>query len=202
MKLYYSRGACSLAPHIVLREVGADFEAIRVDPRTKLTEMGGDFRAVNPNGYVPVLELDSGERLTEATAVLQYLADQYPQSGLAPARDTFAYYRLIEWLSFIATELHRSYGALFHPQTPAEYAEIARVQLAKRLAYVEGALQRTSYLLGETLSVADIYLFVALSWSRVTHVDLTAFAHIQEFQARVAHRPAVQAAMKVEGLIK
>ena len=202
MKLYYSRGACSLGANIVLHEVGASFERIKVDPKTKLTQDGVDFATINPNGYVPVLELDSGERLTEAAVILQYVGDQHPQTGLTPALNTMAHYRLIEWLNFIASELHKTYSVLFHPEAPEDYKAHTRQKLAERLAHIERQLRSNPYLMGETFTVADVYLFVVLNWSRVTGVDLTGFPQVQQYQSRIAKRPAVQAALKSEGLIK
>ncbi len=202
MKLYYGRGACSLASHIVLREVGAAFELIKVDTKTKLTEAGADFRTINPNGYVPVLELDSGERLAEGVVVLQYIADQHPAANLAPPAGTMARYRLLEWLTFVSSEVHKGYSPLFNPATPEEYRTIARERLGGRLGYVDGKLAGRSYLLGDTFSIADAYLFVCVNWSQATKVDLSAFANLQAFQSRVAARPATQAAMQAEGLVK
>ena len=202
MKLYYSRGACSLGANIVLHEVGASFERIKVDPKTKLTQDGVDFATINPNGYVPVLELDSGERLTEAAVILQYIGDQHPQAGLTPALDSMAHYRLIEWLNFISSELHKAYSVLFHTEAPDEYKAHTRQQLADRLRHIERQLKSTPYLMGEAFTVADAYLFVVLNWSRVMGVDLTGFPQVLEYQSRIAKRPAVQAALKSEGLIK
>jgi glutathione S-transferase len=202
MKLYYSRGACSLAPHIVAHEAGLQIELDKVDTKTKTTQNGGDLKQVSPNGYVPVLQLDDGEYLTEAAVVVQYLADLRPQSGLAPAQGTMARYRLMEWLGFISTELHKGYSPLFQPTTPEEYKTIVKQKLALRLAYVESRLAGRQFLMGDAFSVADAYLFVIVNWSRATQVDLTAFPNLQAFQQRVAHRPAVQAAMKAEGLVK
>ena len=202
MKLYYSRGACSLGANIVLHEVGASFERIKVDPKTKLTQDGVDFATINPNGYVPVLELDSGERLTEAAVILQYIGDQHPQAGLTPALDSMAHYRLIEWLNFISSELHKAYSVLFHPEAPDEYKAHTRQKLTDRLRHIERQLNAAPYLMGEAFTVADAYLFVVLNWSRVTGVDLTGFPQILEYQSRIAKRPAVQAALKSEGLIK
>ncbi|HEY4366403.1 MAG TPA: glutathione transferase GstA [Steroidobacteraceae bacterium] len=202
MKLYYSRGACSLASHIVLHEADLPAELEKVDLKTKTSHDGGDFTKVNPNGYVPVLQLDDGQFLTENDAILQYLADLKPQSGLAPAAGTLARYRLMEWLSFISSELHKGYSPLFAPTTPEEYKATVKNKLTQRLGYVDRALAGSDYLLGNTFTVADAYLFVVLSWSRATHVDLTAFANLQAFQQRVAHRPAVHAAMLAEGLVK
>jgi len=202
MKLFYSRGACSLAPHIALHEAGLQAQLQKFDTKTRALEGGGDFTQVNPNGYVPVLQLDDGQYLTEASVILQYLADLKPQSGLAPAQGSFERYRLMEWLGFISTELHKGYSPLFAATTPEEYKTTVRQKLAHRLGYVEQKLAGKQYLMGETFTIADAYLFVIVNWSRGTQVDLTAFPNLQAFQQRVAHRPAVQAAMKAEGLVK
>jgi len=202
MKLYYSRGACSLAPHIALHEAGIAFELVKVDPKTKTTPDGADFNLVNPNGYVPVLQLDNGEYLAEAAVILQYIADLKPESGLAPAAGTLPRYRLMEWLNFISSELHKGYSPLFHPEVSEEYKAGARQKVGQRLGYVEQKLAGKQYLMGDTFTVADAYLFVIVNWSRGTRVDLTALPNLQAFQQRVAHRPAVQAAMKAEGLVK
>jgi glutathione S-transferase len=202
MKLFYSRGACSLAPHIVLHEADLQAELQRFDTKTRTLEGGGDFIRINPNGYVPVLQLDDGQFLTEAAVIVQYLADLKPQSGLAPAPGTLARYRLMQWLNFISSELHKGYSPLFSATTPEEYKTTVKHKLAQRLGYVDQKLAGTQYLLGDTFTVADAYLFVIVNWSRTTQVDLTTFANLQAFQQRVAHRPAVQAAMKAEGLVK
>jgi glutathione S-transferase len=202
MKLYYSRGACSLAPHIVLHEAGIAFELVKVDPKTKTTPDGADFNLLNPNGYVPVLQLDDGEYLAEAAVIVQYIADLKPESGLAPAAGTLARYRLMEWLNFISSELHKGYSPLFHPEVAEDYKAGVRQKLAQRLGYVEQNLAGKQYLMGDAFTVADAYLFVIVNWSRGTRVDLTTFPNLQAFQQRVAHRPAVQAAMKAEGLVK
>ena len=202
MKLYYGRGACSLSSHIALREAGATFDLVKVDTKTKQTDAGVDFRTINPNGYVPVLELDSGERLCENAAILQYIADQYPAANLAPAAGTMARYRMLEWLTFISSEVHKGYSPLFNPATPEDYKPITRDRLAGRLGYVDQQLAGRQYLLGDTFSVADSYLFVCVNWSGAVKVDLSAFANLQAFQTRVAARPAVQAAMQAEGLVK
>jgi len=202
MKLFYSRGTCSLAPHIVLHEAALQADLQKVDVKARMLEGGGDFTEVNPNGYVPVLQLDNGEFLTENGVILQYLADLKPQSGLAPAAGTLARYRLMEWLSFISSELHKAYSPLFAPTTPEEYKAIVKHKLAQRLGYVDQKLTGKQYLMGDTFTVADAYLFVVVNWSRAMQVDLTAFQNLQAFQQRVAHRPAVQAAMKAEGLVK
>lgn len=202
MKLYYSRGACSLAPHIALYETGLTFSVARTDTKTKLMEDGTDFRTINPNGYVPVLELDDGERLTEAGVILQYIADQKPASGLAPAAGTLPRYRVMEWLTFISSELHKGFSPLFKSTTPEDYKPSVKAQLAQRLGYVDGKLAGKQYLAGEQFTVADIYLFVVLNWARAVSVDLSPFQNLQQFQERVAKRPAVQSALKAEGLVK
>jgi glutathione S-transferase len=202
MKLYYSRGACSLAVHIALYEAGLTFEAEKVDSKTKLLESGGDFRAINANGYVPVLVLDNGEQMTEAGVLLQYIADQKPGSHLAPPAGTLPRYRLMEWLTFISSEIHKGFSPLFKPDTPESYKDIVRQRLAPRLAYVEGKLAGRQYLMGDQFTVADAYLFVVVNWSRGVNVDLSAYHNLQQFQERVAQRPATQAAMRAEGLVK
>jgi glutathione S-transferase len=202
MKLYYGRGTCSLSSHIALREAKADFELVKVDTKTKLTEAGADFRAINPNGYVPVLELDSGERLAENGVILQYIADQYPSANLAPPAGTMARYRLLEWLTFISSEVHKNYSPLFNPAVPDEYKTMARAKLGERFNYVEKQLAGKQYLLEDAFSVADAYLFVCLNWSGAVNVDLAPYANLLAFQARVASRAATQEAMQAEGLNK
>jgi glutathione S-transferase len=202
MKLYYGRGTCSLSSHIALREAKADFELVKVDTKTKLTEAGADFRAINPNGYVPVLELDSGERLAENGVILQYIADQYPSANLAPPAGTMARYRLLEWLTFISSEVHKNYSPLFNPAVPDEYKTMARAKLGERFNYVEKQLAGKQYLLEDAFSVADAYLFVCLNWSGAVNVDLAPYANLLAFQARVASRAATQEAMQAEGLSK
>jgi glutathione S-transferase len=198
MKLYFSRGTCALAVHIALYETGLTFTTEAVDIRKKTTASGGDFRQVNPNGYVPVLELDDGERLTEVTAVLQYVADQRPAAGLAPAAGTREHYRLLQWLGFVSSELHKGYSPLFAPTTPEAYKVIVKERLAQRLGYVNGRLHDRPYLLGEGFSIADAYLFVIVGWSQHVGVDLSPHPQVQAFHARVSQRPAVQQAMQAE----
>ena len=202
MKLYYSRGACSLAVHIALYEAGLSFQTERIDSKTKVMESGGDFRTINPRGYVPVLVLDNGEQLTEAGVLLQYVADLKPAAGLAPPAGTMPRYRLMEWLTYISSELHKSYSPLFSPNTPEDYKPVVKEHIAQRLAYVEGKLAGRQYLLGEQFSIADAYLFVVVNWSKAVSVDLTAYANLQRFQERVAKRPGVQSALRAEGLVK
>lgn len=202
MKLYYSRGACSLAPHIALYEAGLNFQAEPVDLKAKTLANGADFRQVNPLGYVPVLELDGGERLTEVGVVLQYIADQKPDSALAPAAGTIQRYRLMQWLTFISSELHKTFSPLFAPNTPEDYKPVVRARLAQRLAYMNEQLAGRSFLMGEQFTVADAYLFVVLNWAGAMNVDLTPHSHLQSFQKRVGARPGVQRALQAEGLIK
>ena len=202
MKLYYSSGACSLSPHIVAREAGIAVQLVKVDTKTKRTESGADFLAINPKGYVPVLELDNGEVLTEGPAIVQYLADQKPASGLAPANGTLARYRLQEMLGYINSELHKSYSPLFKPDTPEATREERKEYLRKRYAFLDGVLARQPWLLGEQFTAADAYLFTVTNWARHVELDLSGFPAVQAFQARVAERPAVQAAMDAEGLAR
>ena len=200
MKLYYSPGACSLASHIALEEVGLAYEAVRVDLKSKKTADGRDYLAVNEKGYVPTLALDSGGVLTENAAVLTYIADQDPGGRLSPAHGSFARYRFAEWLNFIATELHKGFGPLWHAQNPEPVKDIARTTLAKRFDYVDKRLAETPYLLGEDFSAADAYLFTIANWSHILNFDLAPWPALTQFMARVAARPAVQRAMKAEGL--
>ncbi|SNS15846.1 glutathione S-transferase [Noviherbaspirillum humi] len=201
MKLYFSPGACSLSPHIVLCEAGFDFETERVNLADKKTASGNDYRQVNPRGYVPALQLDSGDVLTEGPAIVQYLADQAPQSKLAPAAGSMERYHLIEWLNFISTELHKSFSPLFRPTTPEEYKTIARDNLANRLDAVANQLGGKDYLTGNSFTVADAYLFTVLNWAPRVGIDLSRWPAIGAYQQRVAARPAVRKAMVAEGLI-
>ena len=200
MKLYYKPGACSLATHIALEEAGLAYQTEAVDLKTKVTATGQDYWQINPKGYVPALQLDNGELLTEGPAILQYVADQAPARWLAPAPGTLARYQLQSWLHFIGTELHRSCTAFFHPQAQDDWKNIARANLDRRLSYVNDQLQGRAYLTGDGFTVADAYLFTVLSWMKPIGVDLSGWPQIVAFQARVAARPAVQAALKAEGL--
>ncbi|HSW08841.1 glutathione transferase GstA [Aquabacterium sp.] len=202
MKLYYSPGACSLSPHIVLREAGLAFEPVLASTKTHQLADGTDYYTINPKGYVPLLELDDGQRLSEGPAIVQYIADQVPASGLAPAAGTMARYRLMEWLNFISTELHKSFSPLFNPAMPEEGKAVYRERLAGRYKWVNEQLEGKQFLMGEQFSVADAYLFTVTSWASRVGVDLGGLAHVQAFSARIAARPAVQAAMRAEGLIK
>lgn len=200
MKLYYSPGACSLAPHIVLCELDVDFDLVRVDLTTKRTASGEDFRTVNPLGYVPVLELNDGARLLESAAILQYLADLVPEKHLAPRPSDFQRYLLQQWLSFIASELHKSLGPLFWPDLPEEAKQIFRRRLSERLSFVAEHLARQTYLLGENYSVADAYLFVVLSWRKYLKLDFSPWPALSRYAEHIAARPAVKQALQEEGL--
>ncbi|MBG6081161.1 glutathione transferase GstA [Rubrivivax gelatinosus] len=202
MKLYYSPGACSLSPHIVLLESGLAFHAVMASTKTHRLADGTDYYTINPKGYVPLLELDTGERLTEGPAIVQWIADQVPEKKLAPAAGTMARYRLVEWLNFISTELHKGFSPLFTPGMPEEAKALFRSKLGDRFAYVDAALAEQPFLLGEDFSVADAYLFVVAGWSKHVGVDLSRFVHLARFIERVGARPAVQQAMRAEGLIR
>jgi glutathione S-transferase len=202
MKLYYSSGACSLASHIVAREAGIPIAIEKVDTKAGRTHSGQDFLEVNPKGCVPALQFDDGQVLTEGPAILQYLADQKPESGLAPPNGTLPRYRLQEMLGYINSELHKTYSPLFKPDTPEATLEERKDYLRKRYAFVEAVLAKQPWLLGDHFSVADAYLFVVTNWAKAVKLDLSDFPALVAFQQRVAARPAVQAAMAAEGLIK
>ncbi len=202
MKLYYSPGACSLSPHITLHESGLKFEHVLAPTKSHKLEDGTDYYTVNPLGYVPLLELDDGTRLTEGPAIVQYVADQVPDKQLAPANGTVARAQLQSWLNFIGTELHKGFSPLFNPATPADYKTIAIDKLLSRMKWVDGELAGKPYLMGERFSVADPYLFTMILWAPHVGMDISGLAHMAAFRARMAARPAVQAAMKEEGLLK
>ncbi|RCW66767.1 glutathione transferase GstA [Pseudorhodoferax soli] len=202
MKLYYSPGACSLSPHIVLREAGIAFEALKAPTKTHKLDDGTDYYTINPLGYVPLLELDDGTRLAEGPAIVQYIADQAPLKNLAPANGTLARYRLQSLLTFIGTELHKGYSPLFYPTTPEDYKAGVREKLLSRYKWVDEQLAGKDYLTGDNFTVADAYLFTVTTWAKPTGVDLSAYANVAAFMARVAARPAVQEALKAEGLAK
>ncbi len=202
MKLFYKPGACSLASHIVLREVGASFELVKVDTDTGLTENGLDYGKINPKGYVPALKLDSGEILTEGASILQYIASQNPGSGLSPATRTIAHARQQEYLNYVASELHKAFGPFFFSTATEDDKKKANVKVAKNFDYVNDLFSDgRSYLLGDDFSVADSYLFVVSNWSNFVEIDLKKWPNVAAFVERIAKRPAVQAAMKAEGLI-
>lgn len=198
MKLYFSQGACSLSPHIVLREAGLTFDLVRVHLGSKKTDDGRDFRSINPKGYVPTLQLDDGQILSEGPAIVQYLADLRPESGLAPPAGTLARYRLQEWLNFISTELHKSYSPLFGNKAPPEWKQVMRDTLTARYDVTAAALGDKPYLMGEQFTVADAYLYTVLRWSRLVEFDLSRWPTLVAYLDRVAARPAVRAAMDAE----
>lgn len=202
MKLYYSPGACSLSPHIALREAGLNFELVQVDLATKKTASGQNYLEINPAGYVPCLQLDDGRTLTEGPAILQYVADQVPGKLLAPANGSFERYYLQQWLNFISTELHKNFSPLFNPGASADWKNAVRQTIAARLGVVAARFESAPYLLGDSLSVADIYLFVVLSWAAYVNLDLSPWPALQSFMGRVGGREAVQAALRAEGLLK
>ena len=201
MKLYYSPGACSLSPHIIACEAELPIELVKVDLQSKLTETGEDFRQLNPNGYVPLLILDDGNRLTEGPAIVQYLADQAPDKKLIPPAGTFERYQAQQWLNFISTEIHKSFSPLFNPVAPDAAKQLAIDTLMTRLETVSEKLSSQPFLLGENFSVADAYLFVTLSWGQYVDVDISRWPALVRFTDRISARPAVQQAMKEEGLI-
>jgi len=202
MKLYYSPGACSLSPHIVLREAGLAFEPVLASTKTHQLPDGSDYYAINPLGYVPLLELDDGTRLREGPAIVQYIADQVPTRNLAPANGTLPRYRLQEWLTFIGTEIHKQFSPLFNPAMPEEAKKVFRDKLAARFEWVDQQLAGKDYLMGDNFSVADAYLFTVSNWTKPMNIDLSARKNVLAWRERVGARPAVQEAMKAEGLIK
>jgi glutathione S-transferase len=202
MKLYYSPGACSLAPHIVAHELGIPLILQKVDTKTKQMDGGGDFTAINPKGYVPALQLDDGQVLTEGPVVSQYLADLKPESGLAPPNGTLPRYRLQEILGYINSEIHKSYSPLFNPATSAELREDRKAYLKKRYGLIEQRLTTQPFIAGDRFTVADAYLFTVTNWARHVQLDLGEFPALVAYQQRIAQRPTVQAALKAEGLVK
>ena len=200
MKLYYAPGACSLSPHIVARELGIAVDLKKVNTKDKSMDGGGDYWKVNGRGYVPALELDNGQVLTEGPAIVQYLADQKPDAGLAPKAGTFERYRLQEWLNFLTSEIHKTFSPLFKPNTPEEYKKIAKENLAGRFDWLEKQLAGKEYLMG-SFSVADAYLFVLLNWTKPTQIDLSRWPNLAAFHKRVGSRPKVKEALQAEGLL-
>ncbi len=201
MKLYYTPGACSLSPHIVALEAELPLELIKVDLQTKLTEHGEDFKKINPNGYVPTLILDDGNRLTEGTAIVQYLADRAPEKKLAPEASTFERYLLQQWLNFVSTEIHKNFSPLFDPSAQQAAKDSAIERLSSRLETVEEHLSDKPFLLGKTFSAADAYLFVTLSWRHYVNLDISRWPALTRYAEGISERPAVQQALKEEGLI-
>ncbi|MBA2960584.1 MULTISPECIES: glutathione transferase GstA [Ramlibacter] len=202
MKLYYSPGVCSLSPHIVLRESGLAFELVLASTKTHQLADGSDYYGINPLGYVPLLELDDGMRLREGPAIVQYIADQVPDKKLAPANGTLSRYRLQEWLTFIGTEVHKQFSPLFNPNMPDAGKAIFRDKLVNRFQWLDGQLAGKDYLMGEQFTVADAYLFAVGRWTKPMGIDLAQTPNVKAHADRVAARPAVQEAMKAEGLVK
>ena len=202
MKLYYFAGACALSPHITALEAGLPVTMVKIDSKTKKTETGADYLTVNSKGAVPALQLDDGRVLTEGPAIVQYLADQKPESGLAPRAGTFERYQLMEILNYITSEVHKSFSPLFNPASSAEMKETAVTNLSKKFDWLSGFLGKKPYLMGDTFTVADAYLFTVLNWTGHVKIDLGKWPVLTEFKSRVSHRPKVQQAMKEEGLIK
>jgi len=198
MKLYYAPGACSLSPHIALNEAGLSYELVRVDTKTKKTETGADYLAINPKGYVPALQLDDGSVLTEGPAIVQYVADLKPEAKLAPANGTLARYRLQELLGYINSEIHKNFSPLFKPDTPADYKPIVLASLNMRIGLLADQLQDKPFLLGDQFSVADAYLFTVLGWTKHVGIDMSQWPKLVDYQARIATRPAVHAALQAE----
>jgi glutathione S-transferase len=202
MKLYFSPGACSLASHIALLEAGLDFTLEQVDLRSKRTAGGHDFAAINSKGYVPALEMRDGNILTEGPAILQFVADLAPDRQLAPANGTLERYRLIEWMNFISTELHKSFSPLFRPTSTEDMKEAARTHLRNRLTWLASRLEGSDFLMGSQFTVADAYLFTVLGWAGIVQFDLAPWPVLAAFMQRIAARPSVQQALRAEGLLK
>ena len=202
MKLYYSPGACSLSPMIALAEAGLPYQPVLASTKSHKLADGTDYYTINPKGYVPLLELDDGERLTEGPAIVQYIADRAPQKNLAPANGTLARYRLQEWLNFVSTELHKQYSPLFVAAVPDEYKAMQRQRLKDRYAWVDRQLAGRDYLMGDTFTVADGYLYTVTNWAQHVGVDLAGLANLAAYMKRVGERPAVQQARRTEGTLK
>ena len=200
LKLYYVPGACSLCPHIVLHEAGVSFTTEKVNPKNKQTETGQDYNAINPKGYVPALVMNNGQLLTEAAVVAQYIADLVPEKKLAPLAGTIERYRLMEWLNFISTEIHKGFGPLFNPKLAEEAKAAFKERLGGRIAFAAKALEGKDHLMGKTFTIADAYLFTVLRWSHHVDLDLAPWPTLKSYMDRIAARPAVKAAMKEEGL--
>lgn len=198
MKLYFFQGACSFAVHVILRELGLTFDLDRVDSATKKTQSGDDFLAINPKGYVPALQLDSGEVLTEVTAILQYLADQHPGAGLAPAPGTLERARLHEWLGYTSTELHKSFSVLFNPKAPPEFKAIVKEGIEKRLGWVAEQIGEKKFLMGDSFTIADAYFSTVIGWSKFTGIDLSQWPTLTRYMEGVGARESVKASRAAE----
>jgi glutathione S-transferase len=202
MQLYFSPGACSLASHIVAREAGVDIKLERADTKTKKLVDGSDYFAINPKGAVPALKLDNGQVLTEGVAIMQYLADQKPESGVVPKAGTFERYRVQEWLNYITSEVHKSFSPLWNPTADAKVKEYALANLEKKLDYLNTHLTGKQFLTGDKFSAADAYLFTVVNWTNFLGIDQGKWPVLKEYQARIAARPKVQEALEAEGLNK
>jgi glutathione S-transferase len=202
MKLYYSPGACSLSPHIALLEAGLPYDLVKVDLRAKKLENGDDYLAVNPKGQVPALALDSGELVTEGPVIVQLIADQAASKNLAPARDSTERYKLLEWLNFITSEVHKSFGPLFSPVLADDAKAFFKDRVMGKFKYVDSALAGHDYLMGKQFSVADAYMFTMLSWADRMKFDLSGMPNLVAYRDRVAARPKVKEALTKEGLMK
>ena len=200
MRLYYVPGACSLSPHIVLREAGLPFELDKVSFATRKTESGADFNAINSKGQVPTLQLDNGEILTEGAVIVQYIADRKPESGLVPPAGSPERYRVQEWLNYIGSELHKSFGPMFNPKTPDAYKEMIKERLTKQFDWLNQHFAKSQYLAGSKFTVADAYLFTIVGWSAFAKVDLSAFPRLRAYMDRIGARPKVREAMEAEGM--
>jgi glutathione S-transferase len=207
MNLYYSQGACSFAPHVVLNELGIPFNLVKVDIRTKQAADGVDFLKINPKGYVPVITMDDGMLMTEGVAIMQYLADQKPESGLAPMQGSLERYRLMEMLNYITTELHKGFGALFsadymvkNPEGNAELRAYAKAGLISKFTYIDGILAKNAYLMGDKMTIADVYLLTVYRWAGYHKLDLSSLEKLTGLMGRMHERPSVQAAIKAEGM--
>lgn len=200
MKLYYSPGSCAMAVHITANEVGLALETEKVDLRAKTTASGADFLSVNPNGFVPCLVTDAGEILTESSVLMQYVADLAPEAGLIPAAGTMARYRVQEMLSFLSTEVHKNFAPFFVPGIPDEAKAGFRARLIARLGYLEGKLANQTFIVGDSFTPADAYLFTLLGWVKAPGIDLAEFPALARFRSAIGQRPAVQKTLQEEGL--
>ena len=202
MKLYYTPGACSLASHIAAREAGIGLDLVKVDIKAGRLEDGRSFKEINPKGYVPAVTMADGEVLTEGAAILQYIVDQAPAGQLAPPAGTTGRYRFLEWLTFITSEIHKGFGPLWNPASPAETKDAAKAKLGERFAYLDRELASRAFLLGDQFSAADAYLFTVMNWAGMHGIDLSPYPKLQAYLGRVAARPAVQDALRHEGLLQ
>ena len=202
MKLYYSPGACSLAVHIALREIGANFDLEKVNLAVHETERGANYNRINPKGYVPALKLEDGDMLTEVGVILQYLADRKAEFGFAPRNGTIERYHLMEWLTFISSEIHKAFGPLSKPDMPQQTKAAAKAEIAHRFDYVEARLAAKSWLMGDHFTIADMYLFTIVNWTNFHDMDISKWPKLQEFMSRTGARSKVREAMKTEGLVQ